>query len=160
MTDRVQVPPRARGDVHEPHGSSRVRGARHDVADDAHGTDIQIAQCPIPCRHLGEVVAQPRRATALLPGVRPRSDLDSQSRSVSHGQKCSVERRIPRRGRVRWLDDKKPSNSATTPAICEQCTAPGFLDTRLRYAAWRSSYCSRASSGVRYASFSRRQHWL
>ena len=40
------------------------------------------------------------------------------------------------------------------------CTAPGFLDTRLRYAAWRSSYCSRASSGVRYASFSRRQHWL
>ena len=40
------------------------------------------------------------------------------------------------------------------------CTAPGFLDTRLRYAAWRSSYCSRASSGVRYASFSRRQHGL
>ena len=41
-----------------------------------------------------------------------------------------------------------------------RCTAPGFLDTRLRYAAWRSSYSSRASSGVRYASFSRRQHWL
>ena len=41
-----------------------------------------------------------------------------------------------------------------------ECTAPGFLDTRLRYAAWRSSYCWRASSGVRYASFSRRQHWL
>ena len=40
------------------------------------------------------------------------------------------------------------------------CTAPGFLDTRLRYAAWRSLYSSRASSGVRYASFSRRQHWL
>ena len=40
------------------------------------------------------------------------------------------------------------------------CTAPGFLDTRLRYAAWRSSYSSRASLGVRYASFSRRQHWL
>ena len=40
------------------------------------------------------------------------------------------------------------------------CTAPGFLDTHLRYAAWRSSYSSRASSGVRYASFSRRQHWL
>ena len=32
--------------------------------------------------------------------------------------------------------------------------APGFLDTRLRYAAWRSSYSSRASIGVRYASFS------
>ena len=44
--------------------------------------------------------------------------------------------------------------------ICLGCTAPGFLDTRLRYAAWRSSYCWRASSGVRYASFSRRQHWL
>ena len=29
------------------------------------------------------------------------------------------------------------------------CTAPGFLDTRLGYAAWRSSYSSRASSGVR-----------
>ena len=43
---------------------------------------------------------------------------------------------------------------------CSACTAPGFLDTRLRYAAWRSSYCSRASLGVRYASFSRRQHWL
>ena len=42
----------------------------------------------------------------------------------------------------------------------EYCTAPGFLDTHLRYAAWRSSYSSRASSGVRYASFSRRQHWL
>ena len=40
------------------------------------------------------------------------------------------------------------------------CTAPGFLDTRLRYAAWRSLYSSRASLGVRYASFSRRQHWL
>ena len=48
---------------------------------------------------------------------------------------------------AQWLFDTK-------------CTAPGFLDTRLRYAAWRSSYCSRASSGVRYASFSRRQHWL
>ena len=42
----------------------------------------------------------------------------------------------------------------------QACTAPGFLDTRLRYAAWRSLYSSRASSGVRYASFSRRQHWL
>ena len=42
----------------------------------------------------------------------------------------------------------------------DECTAPGFLDTHLRYAAWRSSYSSRASSGVRYASFSRRQHWL
>ena len=29
-----------------------------------------------------------------------------------------------------------------------QCTAPGFLDTRLRYAAGRSSYASRASIGV------------
>ena len=46
------------------------------------------------------------------------------------------------------------------PSLAPGCTAPGFLDTRLRYTAWRSSYCSRASSGVRYASFSRRQHWL
>ena len=29
-----------------------------------------------------------------------------------------------------------------------KCTAPGFLDTRLRYAAGRSSYASRASIGV------------
>ena len=54
-------------------------------------------------------------------------------------------------------------NEGTTPCTSRPqsaCTAPGFLDTRLRYAAWRSSYSSRASSGVRYASFSRRQHWL
>ena len=30
-----------------------------------------------------------------------------------------------------------------------RCTAPGFLDTLLGYAAWRSSYSSRASTGVR-----------
>ena len=29
-----------------------------------------------------------------------------------------------------------------------KCTAPGSLDTRLRYAAWRSSCSSRASIGV------------
>ena len=57
MTDRVQVPPRARGDVQEPHGSPGVRGASHDLADDAHGTEIQLAQRPIACRHLREVVA-------------------------------------------------------------------------------------------------------
>ena len=34
-------------------------------------------------------------------------------------------------------------------ATFDDCTAPGFLDTSLGYAAWRSSYCSRASSGVR-----------
>ena len=28
------------------------------------------------------------------------------------------------------------------------CTAPGSLDTHLCYAAWRSSYSSRASIGV------------
>ena len=63
--------------------------------------------------------------------------------------------------------DRDALRLATTYAVSftnrreeTECTAPGFLDTRLRYAAWRSSYCSRASSGVRYASFSRRQHWL
>ena len=55
-------------------------------------------------------------------------------------------------------EGKVCTNFAQDPP--SQCTAPGFLDTRLRYAAWRSSYSSRASSGVRYASFSRRQHWL
>ena len=33
--------------------------------------------------------------------------------------------------------------------LANWCTAPGFLDTSLGYAAWRSSYSSRASSGVR-----------
>ena len=32
--------------------------------------------------------------------------------------------------------------------VQDSCTAPGFLDTRLRYAAGRSSYASRASIGV------------
>ena len=31
---------------------------------------------------------------------------------------------------------------------CHLCTAPGSLDTHLSYAAWRSSYSSRASIGV------------
>ena len=58
----------------------------------------------------------------------------------------------------RALED--PKRVAVNRKHVPPCTAPGFLDTRLRYAAWRSSYCSRASSGVRYDSFSRRQHWL
>ena len=146
MTDRIQVPPRARGDVHEPHRSSRARGARHNVADDEHGTDIQLAQCPIPCRHLGEVVAQPRRATTLLPGVRPRSDLDSQSRSVSHGHTCAVERRISRRGRVRWLNDKKPSNFATIPAIYEQPVSKPVRFTQRRGAVQNNAAETTAAS--------------
>ena len=36
----------------------------------------------------------------------------------------------------------------TTPLFTLPCTAPGSLDTRLRYAAWRSSCSSRASIGV------------
>ncbi len=49
MTDRVQVPPRSRGDVQEPHGSPRVRDARHYLADETHGTEIQLTQRPILC---------------------------------------------------------------------------------------------------------------
>ena len=65
------------------------------------------------------------------------------------------------------VDAVLPAGPGIAELVCDKgyhsnqtlvCTAPGFLDTRLRYAAWRSSYCSRASSGVRYASFSRRQH--
>ena len=37
-----------------------------------------------------------------------------------------------------------PAFSVTT----RRCTAPGSLDTYLSYAAWRSSYSSRASIGV------------
>ena len=58
------------------------------------------------------------------------------------------------------LSDSMPRFEYRLLANSKTCTAPGFLDTRLRYAAWRSSYSSRASLGVRYASFSRRQHWL
>ena len=57
-----------------------------------------------------------------------------------------------------WAETDLLSLMQDAIANAPLCTAPGFLDTRLRYAAWRSSYCSRASSGVRYASFSRRQH--
>ena len=32
--------------------------------------------------------------------------------------------------------------------LARECTAPGSLDTHLCYAAWRSSYSSRASIGV------------
>ena len=35
-----------------------------------------------------------------------------------------------------------------TDALTAFCTAPGSLDTHLCYAAWRSSYSSRASIGV------------
>ena len=63
-------------------------------------------------------------------------------------------------GRVKCIYIDPPYNTGAAFEHYDDCTAPGFLDTRLRYAAWRSSYCSRASSGVRYASFSRRQHWL
>ena len=38
----------------------------------------------------------------------------------------------------------RPDRTASTTA----CTAPGFLDTRLRYAAGCSSYAARASIGV------------
>ena len=41
-----------------------------------------------------------------------------------------------------------PSSLDSTP-VAKLCTAPGFLDTSLCYAAWRRSYSSRASSGVR-----------
>ena len=64
--------------------------------------------------------------------------------------------RIPREGPQRVED----LVAVIYSRIQYLCIAPGFLDTRLRYAAWRRSYSSRASSGVRYASFSRRQHWL
>ena len=66
---------------------------------------------------------------------------------------------ILRKARCRTREVLWDTIGAAVPGY-DPCTAPGFLDTRLRYAAWRSSYCSRASSGVRYASFSRRQHWL
>ena len=84
MTDRVQVSPRPRGDVQEPHRSPRVRGASDHVTDDAHGPEIQLAQRPIPRRHLGEVIAQSPRAVALPTFVMAVGDLDVQTRSRWH----------------------------------------------------------------------------
>jgi hypothetical protein len=39
-------------------------------------------------------------------------------------------------------------------AFKQRCIAPGFLDTRLRYAATRSVKCSRARDGLTKPSFS------
>ena len=44
---------------------------------------------------------------------------------------------------------RNASGRLSFPGHRRLCTAPGFLDTSLGYAAWRSSYSSRASSGVR-----------
>ena len=43
-------------------------------------------------------------------------------------------------------DAKDDADRAAVPMGL--CTAPGSLDTHLCYAAWRSSYSSRASIGV------------
>ena len=67
---------------------------------------------------------------------------------------------MPDRSKEQEYEMEVPAGSYYCVTGTTTCTAPGFLDTRLRYAAWRSLYSSRASSGVRYASFSRRQHWL
>ena len=104
MTDRVQVPTRARGDVQEPHRSSQVRGGNHPVADDTHGLEVQLSQRPVPRRHFREVIAQSPRAVALPAVVRPKGDLDGQSGRMCRGHKLWGERRTRREGRFRSLD--------------------------------------------------------
>ena len=47
-------------------------------------------------------------------------------------------------GGLTWSD----SFGVLNPTAGYTCTAPGSLDTHLCYAAWRSSYSSRASIGV------------
>ena len=42
----------------------------------------------------------------------------------------------------------KASSFGRRIGCARRCTAPGSLDTHLCYAAWRSSYSSRASIGV------------
>ena len=131
MIDRVQVLPRIRGDVHEPHGSPWVHGASHHVADDTHGLEIQLAQSSIPCRHLGEVVAQPRRATARFPVVRPRGHLDSQFRSASRGHQFSVERRDLTAGSIQGARRQgalklcRYSGDLSNATVMEPPTTPG-----------------------------------
>ena len=51
-------------------------------------------------------------------------------------------------------------NPSAWAGMCARCVPHPVSWTHVYAAAWRSSYCWRASSGVRYASFSRRQHWL
>ena len=45
-------------------------------------------------------------------------------------------------GKLEWVD------RSAVLLFLSVCTAPGSLDTHLCYAAWRSSYSSRASIGV------------
>ena len=48
----------------------------------------------------------------------------------------------------RMYADLALENAAIKDVLARTCTAPGSLDTHLCYAAWRSSYSSRASIGV------------
>ena len=56
------------------------------------------------------------------------------------GVDLTLARRLPANARVAFVADQKGGPF--------DCTAPGSLDTHLCYAAWRSSYSSRASIGV------------
>ena len=62
---------------------------------------------------------------------------------VSGGGRYHASRHCP--GLKNRDDVREGKGGRTKPC----CTAPGFLDTSLCYAAWRRSYSSRASSGVR-----------
>ena len=48
------------------------------------------------------------------------------------------------------MNDDADERLIKPPVVIENygCTAPGSLDTHLCYAAWRSTYSSRASIGV------------
>ena len=95
-----------------------------------------------------------------LPGGLERQFVDSVEGAGVAGD-CSSATSSSATSASRWgWQPGGPGKRGTCNRSQSRCTAPGFLDTRLRYAAWRSSYSSRASRGVRYASFSRRQHWL
>ena len=76
LTDRIEIPPGAGGDVEEPHRAPQVHTVVcHRLRDDTHGIEIQLAQLPIPGRHRREVVAQTRDGPL---SVRPRARLDRQ----------------------------------------------------------------------------------
>ena len=47
-----------------------------------------------------------------------------------------------------WITEDQRLGDPQKLGPCGGCTAPGSLDTHLCYAAWRSSYSSRASIGV------------
>ena len=64
--------------------------------------------------------------------------------SLAHQARTAPQ--VARRARIVLACARGLDNQTVAKKL--RCTAPGSLDTHLCYAAWRSSYSSRASIGV------------